>query len=385
MIASEGSLSTTNSFTLTIKPVNQPPHYTLSTNVLVVLEESATVTNAGFLTSLSVGPANESGQTWTFKTTTATNSAANAKFTTLPSVATNGTLTCKPAAHSYGTNTVTVVMTDSGGTTNGGINAYTNSFTIEVQQIAHAPVIVWATNRTMLENGISGRTAQINVWDYDTLSTNLVLAATSLSNSLAGVSITATNVASATNAIFTLAFAPATNANGVVTIQLIASEGSLLTTNSFTLTIKPVNQPPHYTRSTNLVVVPEETAGVTNVGFLTSLSAGPASESGQTWTFKTTTATNNAANAAFTILPSVATNGTLTFRPAAHSYGTNTVTVVMTDSGGTANGGINAYTNGFTDRSPANRSRPGHCLGYQPDSVGERCQRADGSDQRVGL
>ena len=90
-------------------------------------------------------------------------------------MATNGTLTFKPAAHSYGTNTVTVVMTDSGGTTNGGINTYTNSFTIGVQQTVHAPVIAWATNRSMLENGANGRTAQINVWDYDTQSTNLVL------------------------------------------------------------------------------------------------------------------------------------------------------------------------------------------------------------------
>ena len=153
MIASESSLSTTNSFTLTVKPVNQAPHFTLSTNVLVVLEETAGVTNAGFLTGFSVGPANESGQTWTFKATTATNSAANANFTTLPSVATNGTLTFSRRRIPYGTNTVTVVMTDSGGTTNGGVNAYTNTFTIAVQQTDHAPVIVWATNRTILENG----------------------------------------------------------------------------------------------------------------------------------------------------------------------------------------------------------------------------------------
>ena len=112
-----------------------------------------------------------------------------------------------------------------------------------------------------------------------------------MSNTLATVSVTATNVASATNAVFTLTFAPGTNANGAVPIQLIASEGSLSSTNNFTLTVKPVNQAPHYTLSTNTLVILEESATVTNVGFLTALSAGPANESGQTWTFKTTTAT----------------------------------------------------------------------------------------------
>ena len=91
-----------------------------------------------------------------------------------------------------------------------------------------------------MENGASGLTALINVWDYDRQSTNFVLTATSLSNNLADISVTATNLASATNAIFTLTFAPVTNVSGVVPIHLVASEVSLTTnlvitytTNSF--------------------------------------------------------------------------------------------------------------------------------------------------------
>jgi len=69
-------------------------------------------------------------------------------------------------------------------------------------------VEVGATNRTVLENAAT-LTATINVWDYDTQSSNLVLTATSLSTNLAGVSITATNVATATNAIAIPAARPA--------------------------------------------------------------------------------------------------------------------------------------------------------------------------------
>jgi hypothetical protein len=353
VVASEGSLSTTNTFTLDILLVNHAPTFTVNTNyatnnLVLVAEETAAVTNVGFLTNLSAGPPNEIAQTWSFTVTSVTGNPTNAAFTAL-SVATNGTLTIKPKAHSFGTNTVTVVMTDNGGTANGGTNAYTNTFQIGVVQTSHAPVIVGATNRTVLENATSGLTATINVWDYDQ-KTNFILTATSLSNNLATVTFT-TNSAGTSNVVYTLTFALVTNTSGTAPIQLVASEGSLSTTNTFTLDIVPVNHAPTFTVNTNyatnnLVLVPEETAAVTNVGFLTNLTAGPPNEITQSWTFTITPATGNPTNAVFKVL-SAATNGTLIIQPQAHSFGTNTVTVVMTDNGGTANGGADAFTNTF--------------------------------------
>ena len=40
--------------------------------------------------------------------------------------------------------------------------------------------------------------------------------------------------------------------------------------------------------------------------------------------------------------------GTLTFTPAANAFGTATVTVIVHDNGGTANGGVDSVTNTFT-------------------------------------
>jgi hypothetical protein len=197
----------------------------------------------------------------------------------------------------------------------------------------HAPVIAGLTNQTVTENG-APVTTSLNVWDYDLQSSNLTLSARAISNSLVTVSITATNIATASNTVFTVSFA-GTNTSGAVPIQLVASEGSLSTTNTLTLNITFVNQPPTFTPATNLLQVLEESTLITNTSFLTNLAAGPANQAGQTWTFSTMTATNLAANALFAVLPTVATNGTLTFQPLAHSYGTNTVTVVMTNSGST--------------------------------------------------
>jgi hypothetical protein len=354
------ALATTNSFTLTVLPVSQPPSFGM-TNLLTVAEESGLQTNVNFVTAINVGAGNMPGLTWTFRALTTTNYAStNAHFTVSPSLATNGTLVFGLAAHSYGTNVVTVIMTDSGVITNGGVNSCTNSFTLAVGQIAHAPVITWATNRTVLEN--RSLTGTINVWDLDQAGSNLVLSAVSMATNIAAVSVATTNVASATNALFGLAFAPVTNTYGPATIQLVASEVTvvsnadttlttnvLASTNSFTLTVLPVSQPPSFSLATNtLSVVENPGQGVFgSSNFLTGISAGAGNPPGLTWTFAVFCATNQTTNATFTQFPTVTTNGTLSFLTKDYSFGTNLVTVVMTDSGRATNGGVIAFTNSF--------------------------------------
>ena len=56
---------------------------------------------------------------------------------------------------------------------------------------------------------------------------------------------------STTNVLYTITYVPVTDSNGPATIQLVAAEGSLKTTNVLALTITPVDQPPTNTLSTN--------------------------------------------------------------------------------------------------------------------------------------
>jgi hypothetical protein len=399
-------LSTTTNLTLTIQAVTQPPSFTLATNLLLVAEESGALTNKNFVTAINPGVGNAAGTTWTFKAVTATNGATNARFTTLPGIATNGTLTFTPTAHSYGTNLVTVIMTTSGSTTNGGKNSCTNSFQLGVQQIAHAPVMVGATNRTVLENGsVSGT---ITLWDYDAVGSRLVLAATSLDTNKATVSVTAGSVGT-TNAAFTLTCVPAANVFGTNTIQLVASVASyatnqvpayttnevenyvtnedttittnlvdaittnqvdaittnlLSTTTNLLLTIQAVSQPPSFALTTNLLVVAEnpDTNGMTRTNtytnFLAGITAGAGNAAGLTWTFSVLCPTNSATNATFAQFPSVTTNGTLSFQTKNYSFGTNGVTVIMKNSGTAINGGTIAYTNSFQLQVTQNQYPP---------------------------
>src|SRR5439155_101133 len=68
----------------------------------------------------------------------------------------------------------------------------------------------------------------------------------------------------------------------------------------------------------------------------TNISGGPADESGQTLNFIVT----NTNAALFSIAPSIAANGTLTYTSATNANGSATVTVQLHDNGGTANGGV---------------------------------------------
>lgn len=367
--ANGGVTTYTNTFTLAISYLSTAPSFALATNTLVVPEESAAQTNLNFVTAINTGLGQPTNITWTFTTLTVTNyPATNAQFTVLPTIATNGTLTFTPMAHSYGTNLVTVIMTDSG--TNGSC---TNTFWLAVTPIAHTPGITWATNQTTLEN--SGvLTSVINVWDYDAAATNFVFTAVSLNPSLATVSVTATNIITQTNVQYTLSYTPVTDAFGATTIALTAGEvvgtNTLSSTTNFTLTVAQVSQPPSFAFATNVLVEPENAGPVSLANFLTALTAGAGNQPGLTWTFAVSlpSSPGNVTFGPFQT-PAVTPDGTLTFNTLANSYGTNTVTVVMTDSGGVANGGMIAFTNSFTLQVPWINQPPSFNLGTNAITV----------------
>ena len=104
---------------------------------------------------------------------------------------------------------------------------------------------------------------------------------------------------------------------------------------TFTIAVTPVNDPPASRRVTNQTV--SENAGAQSVsGWATGISEGPSDESGQTVSFQITGNTNAAL---FSAAPSVSPGGTLSYTPAASKSGTATITLVLKDNGGTANGG----------------------------------------------
>ncbi len=181
----------------------------------------------------------------------------------------------------------------------------------------------------------------------------------------------------------TLTFTSATDSNGVATVTVVAQDdggtggGGVDTsvTKTFTITVLPVNSAPRLTFNTNNVVVLEDNGAYS--ASLATITAGPADESAQS---VTNAVTSNDNNSLFTAQPAVALNGNLTFTPAANANGVATVTVIVQDNGGTANGGVDKTTNTFTLTVTAVNDAPTLAAIANPAAILE-----DAGEQTVSL
>ncbi|HTG45198.1 MAG TPA: hypothetical protein VK633_11775, partial [Verrucomicrobiae bacterium] len=340
LVADDGAKASTNSFVLTVTSVNDVPSFALATNLITVAEDSGVYSLPNFVTSISAGPANESTQTNNFVLTT-TNSAF---FATQPTITSAGTLSFKTATNVFGTNDITVVIHDSGGTNSNGVNvSAAQLFTVIVTAVNDTPVISGISAYTINEDaGATNRAFAVS--DVDTTIGSVTVDAASSDTNLVTVSVTGTT----TNR--TLVVTTVTNAFGTATITLIADDGAASATNSFLVTVASVNDAPSFTLASNNVIVTKYTTVMTVTNFGTNIISGPSNESTQTWSFVVTP--GNASS--FVVQPSMSTNGTLTFQ-AKDIAGAASVTVKLQDNGGVANGGTNlSAAQTFTVTVPAN-------------------------------
>jgi len=330
-----GGLSAPATVTITVNAVNDAPTFTLIASHASNEDAGAqTVSNA--LTARSAGPANESGQTLML---TVTNDN-NALFTSQPAIDGSGTLTYTAAPNAYGSATVSVTLQDNGGTANGGVDQTTKTLTITVNAVNDAPSFTKGADQTLLEDAgaqtvvgwataISAGPNETQVLTFQVSSNNPALFSAAPSVSAAG----------------TLTYTPAPNANGnaTVTISLKDDGGTLnggvdqSANQTFTITVGAVNDAPTFTKGADQTVL-EDAGAQTVPGWATGVSAGAADEEGQVLTFNVT---NNTNSALFSTQPAIdPATGTLTYTPAANAYGSATITITLSDNGGTANSGL---------------------------------------------
>jgi hypothetical protein len=112
-------------------------------------------------------------------------------------------------------------------------------------------------------------------------------------------------------------------------------------TKTVTVAFNAVNDAPGFQLQARPNQAVNEDAGTQGVtGFVTTFTAGPSNEIGQTVTFLV----SNDNRGLFTSQgqPSIDSNGTLTYRSAPDASGSATVYLKAKDTGGTANGGMDA-------------------------------------------
>lgn len=140
----------------------------------------------------------------------------------------------------------------------------------------------------------------------------------------------------------TLTYTPAANAFGTATIDVVLKDNGgtdnggqdTSTPASFTITVNSVNDVPSFTKGADPTI--NEDAGSQFVsGWATNVSTGAANEF-QSLQF---IINNNSNPSLFSSGPSISSSGSLSYTPASNASGSATITVVLKDNGGTANGG----------------------------------------------
>ncbi|MBO6577208.1 MAG: tandem-95 repeat protein [Rhodothermales bacterium] len=326
----DGSGSVTlGSVNIDITAVNDPPSFSAGSD-LIVGEDSGAQSVPNWATSIRSGPANEADQTLTFSLSYDNSSL----FSAGPAIDGDGMLTYTPADDANGSATVTVTLSDDGGTSDGGLDTSApESFTITVTPVNDPPTITLDANPAVLEETgavLAGWATGISPGPVDEASQSL------------SVIVTAANTAlfqeqpALDLSTGTLTFSPAPDQNGTseVSLELSDSDGAS-TSETFTIEVVPVNDAPSFSPGNDLTL-PEDAGSQSITGWASNVSSGAANEATQSLSFLVI-ASNPAL---FSELPSLDVSGALTFIPAADASGVSTVGLRLRDNGGTDNGGV---------------------------------------------
>ena len=341
---SGGAMSDSATATVTVTAVNDAP--TLDAIGDVTVDEDSGDGTVSLTGIGSGGGADESGQTVTL-----TAVSSDPSIIPTPSVTVTGatrTLNFTPAADAFGAVTITVTAMDDGGTTNGGLDSRTRSFTLTVTSINDAPTLDAVGDVTVNEDSGAGTVTLTGLGNGAGNESGQTLTVTASSDTVA---VIPTPTISGSGTARTLSFTPVADANGSATITVTvmddggtASGGADTVTRTFTITVNAVNDAPTLDAIGDVTVNEDSGAGtvsLTGIG-----SGGGTDESAQTVTL-----TAVSSDPAIIPTPSVTGTGatrTLNFTPAADAFGAVTITVTAMDDGGTANGGVDSRTRSFT-------------------------------------
>jgi hypothetical protein len=223
---------------------------------------------------------------------------------------------------------------------NGVLDSNPGTRDVAVTAVNDAPTLTSLPNRTINEDAGSQAVSLNGITAGNGESQSLTVSATSGNTALIRTPIV---TYTSPNTTGTLSLSPVANANGSTVIKVVvqdnggtANGGVNAVTNTFTVTVNPVDDVPSFSKGPDQNVLP--CAGAQSVsGWATAISPGPANESAQAVDFLVT----NSNPGLFVVQPAVSAGGTLTYTVATNAHGVATMSVKIHDDGGTANGGVN--------------------------------------------
>jgi hypothetical protein len=337
------------------------------------------------LTGIGTGAANEA------QTLTVSASSGNPGVVPNPTVvytSPNSTGTLQFTPQNPGAAVITVTVQDNGGTADGGVNSVQRLFTVNVTSPTNssAPTITTIASQTINEDAVAGPLS-FTVGDAQTAAGSLTVTGTS---SNTGLLPNANIVFAGSGASRTVTLRPATNQFGTAQITLTVSDGSLSSSSTFSLTVNSVNDQPTVNTPANVVVNPVAQAqglglaalgaGATvwdvGAGYLVSeqvvslTGIGAGADTAQALTVTAASSNPGLVPNPTVTYTSPASTASLRFTPST-AAGSARITVTVRDSGGTANGGVDAATASFTVTIAAPANTPPTLAALPDQTVNE--------------
>lgn len=309
---SDGATTTTQTFDVTITPVNDAP--TVATIPDVTIDEDTTAGPYTFRVG-DVDNVDDGAGPLTVIATSSNQSLIADSGIVLTGTGANRTIEVTPLANAFGTSTISVVVSD-------GILTTTTTFEVTVNSVNDLPEIDVIPNATTAEDTAIGPYA-FSIGDVETASTDLVLTATSSDQDLVS---DADITLGGTAGNRTISITPRPDANGTVTIQLSLSDGIATTTQTFNLTVTPVNDAPTITEFADLTIDEDEAIGPI------SYSVRDVDDINRTLIVSAASSNQDLIADGDILLTGTGTNRELRFRPVEDQFGGPvTITVSVTD------------------------------------------------------
>ncbi len=308
--------SATDTFILTVTPVNQAPTLSALSN-LTIAEDAGQRTVS--LSGITTGATNEI-ETLTVTATSSNPSLIPAPTVSYTSPSSSGSLSFATVTNATGAATITVTVSD-GQAQN---DSFARTFTVTVTNVNDRPTISDIANQTVAE-GNATSTLPFTVGDVETAASSLTISGTSSNPTLIpNANIDFTGSGANRNVKAT----PAATQFGSSTITVTVTDSAGTTaTDTFTVTVTPVNQAPTLNNISNLTISEDASQQTIN---LAGIGTGAANET------DTLTVTTTSSNTGLIPNPTVSytspnATGTLTFTPVANASGSALITVTVND------------------------------------------------------
>jgi predicted hotdog family 3-hydroxylacyl-ACP dehydratase len=324
---SDGALSASRSFGLTVTAVNDAP------TLAAISDRAVAVNTSTGPIALTVGDVDNDVNGLSLTATSSNTGLVPAGAMVFGGSGANRTLTITPAANQSGTATITVRVSD------GALSA-SRSFVLTVTAVNTAPTLAAIANRTINEDTSTGPIT-LTVGDVDNDVNGLSLTATS---SNTGLVPAGAMVFGGSGANRTLTITPAANQSGTATITVRVSDGKLTASRSFSLTVNPVNDRPTLAAIASRTINEDTSTGAI------ALTVGDVDNDVNGLSLTATSSDTTLVPAGAMVFGGSGANRTLTIQPARDQNGTTTITVRVSDGALTASRSFKLTVNPVNDR-----------------------------------